>query len=64
MTQQFLGFLKKTGTRMPYDPTVPLLGIYPQETRIKRDTCTPMFIAVLFTIARTWKPPRCPLADE
>ena len=49
---------------LPYDPEIPLLGIHTEETRIERDTCTPMFIAVLFTIARTWKPPRCPLADE
>ena len=47
-----------------YDPAIPLLGTHTEETRIERDTCTPMFIAALFTIARTWKPPRCPLADE
>ena len=47
-----------------YDPAIPLLGIHTEETRIERDTCTPMFIAVLFTIARTWKQPRCPSADE
>ena len=40
------------------------MGIYTKETRIERDTCTPMFIAALFTIARTWKQPRCPSADE
>ena len=49
---------------MPYDPAIPLLGIHTEETRIERDTCTPMFIAALFTIARTWKQPRCPSADE
>ena len=54
----------KTGNRMPYDPAIPLLGIHTKETRIERDTCTPMFIAALFIIARTWKQPRCPLADE
>ena len=43
---------------------IPLLGIYPEETRIEKDTRTPVFIAALFTIARTWKQPRCPLADE
>ena len=48
----------------PYDPTIPLLGKYPEETRNAKDTCTPMFIAVLFTIANTWKQPRCPSADE
>ena len=41
-----------------------LLGIYPEETKIERDTCTPVFITALFTIARTWKQPRCPSADE
>ena len=45
-------------------PAIPLLGIPTEETRIERDTCTPMFIASLFTIARTWKQPRCPSADE
>ena len=49
---------------MPYDPAIPLLGIHTEETRIERDTCTPMFITALFIIARTWKQPRCPLADE
>ena len=48
----------------PYDPTMPRLGKYPEETRTAKDTCTPMFIAVLFTIAKTWKQPRCPSADE
>ena len=47
-----------------YDPAIPLLGIHPEETRIERDTCTPMFIAALFTIARIWKQPRWPSADE
>ena len=49
---------------MPYNPAIPLLGIYPMETRIERDTCTQMFIAVLFTIIRRWNQPRCPLTDE
>ena len=53
----------KTG-ELPYDPAIPLLGIHTEETRIERDTCTPMFIAALFIIARTWKQPRCPSADE
>ena len=48
----------------PYDPAIPFLGIYPEETKIEKDTCTPTFISALFTIARTWKQPRCPLADE
>ena len=47
-----------------YDSAIPLLGIHMEETRIERDTCTPVFIAALFTIARTWKQPRCPSADE
>ena len=49
---------------MPYDPAIPLLDIHTKETRIERDTCTPMFIAALFTIARTWKQPRFPSADK
>ena len=49
---------------LPYDPAIPLLGIHTEETRIKRDTCTPVFITTLFIIARTWKQPRCPSADE
>ena len=57
-------FLKKLEIELPYDPAIPLLSIHTKETRIERDTCTPMFIAELFTIARTWKQPRCPLADE
>ena len=50
--------------KLPYNPAIPLLGIHTEETRIERDTCTPMFITALFTIARIWKRPRCPLADE
>ena len=57
-------FLKKLEIELPYDPAIPLLGIYTEETRIERDRCTPMFIAALFTIARTWKQPRCPSADK
>ena len=58
-------FLKKLGIKPPYDPGIPLLGIYPEETKIEKDTCTPLFIAAaLFTITRTWKQPRCPLTDE
>ena len=57
-------FLKKLEVELPYDPAIPLLGIHTEETRIERDMCTPMFIAELFTIARTWKQPRYPLADE
>ena len=57
-------FLKKLEIELPYNPAISLLGIHTEETRIERDTCTPMFITALFTIAWTWKPPRCPSADE
>ena len=57
-------FLKKLELALPYDPAIPLLGIHTEEARIERDTCTPMLIAALFIIARTWKQPRCPSADE
>ena len=56
--------LKKLGIKPPYDPSISLLSIYPEETKIGKDTCIPLFIAALFTIARTWKQPRCPLTDE
>ena len=54
--------LKKLRIKPPYDPA--LLGIYPEETKIEKDTCIPFFIAALFTIARTWKQPKCPSTDE
>ena len=57
-------FVKKLEIELPYDPAIPLLGIHTEETRIERDTCTPMFIAALFIIARTWKQPRCSSADK
>ena len=57
-------FLKKLGIKIPYNPAIPLLGIYPEEIIIEKDTCTSVFIAALFTIATTWKWPRCPSADE
>ena len=57
-------FLKNLETELPYDPAIPLLGIHTKETRRERDTCTPVFIAALLTVARTWKQPRCPMADE
>ena len=56
--------LNKLGIKLPYDPEFPLLSIYTEETRIERDTCTPVFITALFTIARAWKQPRCLSADE
>ena len=57
-------FLTKLEIELPYDPAIPLLGIHTKETRTERDACTPIFIAALFIIARTWKQPRCPSADE
>ena len=57
-------FLKKLGIKPPYNPVIPLLGIYPEETKIEKDTCTLMFTAALFKTARTWKQPRCPSTDE
>ena len=57
-------FLKKLEIELPYNPAIPLLGIDTEETRIERDKCTPVFIAALFTIARTWKQPRYPLANQ
>ena len=55
---------KKLQIELPYDPAIPLLDIHTEETRIERDTCTPVFITILFLIARTWKQLRCPSADE
>ena len=52
--------LKNLGIKPPYDPAIPLLGIYPEETKTEKDTCIPLFTAALFTIARIWKQPRCP----
>ena len=57
-------FLKNLRIKLPYDPAIPPLGIYPEETKIEKDMCIPLFTAALFTIARTWKQPRCPLTDE
>ena len=59
-------FLKTLKIDLPYDPTTPLLGIYPKDlkTHIRKDICTPMFIAALFTVARTWKQPKCPTIDD
>ena len=57
-------FLKKLKIGLPYDPAIPLLGIYPEKNVIPKDTCTPMFIAALFTIARTWKQLKYPSTDE
>ena len=57
-------FLKKLKIELPYDPAVPLLPGNISRKIIQKDTCTPMFIATLFTIAKTWKQPKCPMADE
>ena len=57
-------FLKKLKIELPYDPSIPLLAIYPEKTIIQRETCTTAFISALFTIATTWKQPKCPSIDE
>ena len=57
-------FLRKLKIELPYDPAILLLGIYLDKTIIQKDTCTPMFIAGLFIIAKTWKQPKCPSTDE
>ena len=57
-------FLKKLKVVLPYDPAIPLPGIYPEKTVIQKESCTTMFIAALFTTARTWKQPMCPSTDE
>ena len=56
--------LQKTENRLSYDPAIPLLGIYPDKTVVQNDTCTAVFIAVLITIAKTWKETKCPSTDE
>ena len=57
-------FLKKLKIKLPYDTVIPLLGIYLEKNMVSKDTCSPMFIAVLFTIAKTWKQPKCPSMEE
>ena len=59
-------FHKKLKIELPYDRAIPLLSIYPKELKVEscRDICTPMLISALFTIARTWKQPKCPSTDE
>ena len=57
-------FLNKVKLELPNNPAIPFLGIYPEKTLILKDRCTPMFIAGLFIILRTWEPPRCPSTDE
>ena len=64
--KQYWRFLKKLKIELPYNPAIALLGIYPEDTGVlfRRDTCTPMFIAALSTIAKIWKDPKCPSMDE
>ena len=57
-------FLKKLKIELPYDPAIPLLGMYLEKTIIQKDACTPVFIAAVFTIARSWKQSKCPLTKE
>ena len=56
--------LRKLNIELSFDPAIPLLGIYPEKTTTHKDTCTPMFTAALFAIAKTWKQPKCPLTEE
>ena len=57
-------FFRKLNIELPFDPAVPLLDIYPEKTMIRKATCTLMFVAALYAIAKTWKQPKCPLTDE
>ena len=57
-------FLRKLNLELLFDPAIPLLGIYPEKTMTHKDTCTPMFVAKLFAIAKTWKQPKCPSTEE
>ena len=57
-------FLRKLKIELSFDPAIPFLGIYPEKTMTHKDTCTPVFIAALFAIAKTWKQPKCPLTEE
>ena len=61
---QYGGSLKKLKIELPYDPASPLLGIYPDKNMVQKDTCTPVFTAALFTIAKTWKQPKCPSTEK
>ena len=58
------GFLEKLKIEIPYDPAIPLLGIYPEKMIIQKDTCTPMFIAAVFKTVKTWKQPKHPSRGE
>ena len=57
-------FLRKLKLELPFDPAIPLRGIYPEKTMIPKDTCTLMFTAALFATAKTWKQPKCPSTEE
>ena len=57
-------FLRKLKIALPYDSAIPFLSIYPYKTLIQKDTCTPMFIAALFTIAKIWIQPECPSTEK
>ena len=59
-------FPQKTKMELPFDPAIPLLGLHPKdpETPIQKNLCTPMFISAQFTIAKYWKQPKCPSANE
>ena len=57
-------FLKKLNIELPCDPAIPLLGIYLEKTMVQKDICTPVFTEALFTVAKTWKQPKCPLTRE
>ena len=56
--------LRKLNIERPYDPAIPLLGIYPYKTILEKDTCTCLFTEALLTIAKTWKQPKCPSTDD
>ena len=64
MKTSLMEFLKKLKTKLLFNSVILLLGMYPEKTIIQKDTCTPVFIATLFTKARTWKQPKCPSTDE
>ena len=57
-------YLRKLNIELPYNPAILILTIYPDKTFIEKDTCIPIFIAALFTIAKTWKQPKCPKTEE
>ena len=57
-------FLKKRKIELPYDPAIPLLGIYPDKTKTQKDTCAPIFTKALFTRAKMWKQSKCPSTEE